>query len=78
MTISRIEVKDGKLKIEFTPMNKEKTSIQFEGKSNKLMVDALPTGIDITHKTVNGQSIFEIRARHAQSKQKNKHGEPGK
>ena len=63
MAITKIEVKNGILNMEFTPAGKEKTAIQFDSKNNKLMVDTMPNGIYILHKIVKGESIFLLRAK---------------
>jgi hypothetical protein len=49
-TKTRISVKEGRLIMDFPPSDKEKTSIEFDPKTNKLMVDTLPCAIDISHK----------------------------
>jgi len=61
MAITRIEVKEGRLMIDFTPSDKEKTSVEFDSKTNKLMVDTSPCAIDISHR----DGKFTIRPRGA-------------
>ena len=61
MAITRIEVKDGKLLIDFTPSDAEKTSMEFDSRTNKLIVDTFPSAIDIIHK--EGKFIIKPRAK---------------
>jgi len=61
MVITKIMVKEGRLMIDFTPSDKEKTSVEFDSNTNKLIVETSPCAIDISHK----DGKFTIRSRGA-------------